>query len=110
MHLDGCVEVECAYYGAPPGWLGRDVSVQWDGVHVRLLDPTTGELLREHRRQQRGHHRILDQDKPKRTPPTTLALLTRASHAGPKVGALCQHLHAREGQLGACVSWASSAS
>jgi len=100
VHLDGCVEVECAYYGAPPGWLGRDVSVQWDGVHVRLLDPTTGELLREHRRHQRGHHRILDQDKPKRTPPTTLALLTRARHAGPKVGALCQQLHEREGQLG----------
>ena len=23
VHLDGCVEVEAAYYGAPPGWIGR---------------------------------------------------------------------------------------
>ena len=28
VHLDGCVEVEAAYYGAPPGWIGRRVHVQ----------------------------------------------------------------------------------
>src|SRR6202051_2270247 len=48
VHLDGCVEVEAAYYGAPPGWIGRQVHVQWDAMFVRLLDPRTGELLREH--------------------------------------------------------------
>src|SRR5450432_1077641 len=52
VHLDGCVEVEAAYYGAPPGWIGRRVQVQWDGVRVRLLDPLSGNLLREHLRQQ----------------------------------------------------------
>ena len=26
VHLDGCVEVEAAYYGAPPGWIGRRVA------------------------------------------------------------------------------------
>src|SRR5271166_6045295 len=26
VHLDGCVEVEAAYYGAPPGWIGRKVA------------------------------------------------------------------------------------
>jgi transposase len=31
VHLDGCVEVEAAYYSAPPGWIGRKVQVQWDG-------------------------------------------------------------------------------
>ena len=30
VHLDGCVEVDAAYYGAPPGWIGRHVQVQWD--------------------------------------------------------------------------------
>jgi hypothetical protein len=39
VHLDGCVEVEAAYYGAPPGWIGRVVRVQWDESFVRLLDP-----------------------------------------------------------------------
>ncbi|MGZ4731210.1 MAG: hypothetical protein ACXVZH_03630 [Terriglobales bacterium] len=28
--LDGCVEVDAAYYGLPPGWIGRDVNGQWD--------------------------------------------------------------------------------
>jgi hypothetical protein len=30
VHLDGCVEVDYAY-APPPGWLGRDLAVQWDG-------------------------------------------------------------------------------
>ncbi len=51
VHLDGCVEVEAAYYGAPPGWIGRRVQVQWDAHRVRLLNPHTGQLLREHLRQ-----------------------------------------------------------
>ena len=42
VHLDGCVEVEAAYYGAPPGWIGRRVSVQWDVRHVRLLPTANG--------------------------------------------------------------------
>ncbi len=59
VHLDGCVEVEAAYYGAPPGWIGRRVHVQWDSMFVRLLDPKTGELLREHLSGKRGGHRRL---------------------------------------------------
>lgn len=47
VHLDGCVEVASAYYSAPPGWIGRHVNVQWNGAQVRLLDPRTGQLLRE---------------------------------------------------------------
>ena len=35
VHLDGCVEVEAAYYSAPPGWIGRSVKVQWDERCVR---------------------------------------------------------------------------
>ena len=45
VNLDGCVEVEAAYYSAPPGWIGRSVKVQWDGHVVRVLDPRTGQLL-----------------------------------------------------------------
>jgi hypothetical protein len=41
VHLDGCVEVEAAYYGLPPGWIGRSVKVQWDALHVRILHPST---------------------------------------------------------------------
>jgi transposase len=44
VHLDGCVEVDAAYYSAPPGWIGRSVKVQWDRLFVRILDPKTGQV------------------------------------------------------------------
>ena len=99
VHLDGCVEVEAAYYGAPPGWIGRRVQVQWNPSHVRLIDPLTGRLLREHLRQERGRHRIQEQDRPKRTPSTTQQLLHRAQTAGPHIGALCQAMHRNQGEV-----------
>jgi hypothetical protein len=77
VQLDGCVEVEAAYYGVPPGWIGRRVQVQWDLRQVRLMNPATGQLLREHLRQARGGHRIQDQDRPTHTP---LGTLTAISH------------------------------
>jgi transposase len=100
VHLDGCVEVEAAYYGAPPGWIGRRVRVQWDGARVRLLDPATGQLLREHLRQERGRHRIHPDDAPSRTPATTVQLLHRARHAGRHIGALCDQIHRTDGEIG----------
>jgi transposase len=98
VNLDGCVEVEAAYYGAPPGWLGRRIPVQWDSHHVRLMDPQTGQLLREHLRQARGRHRIKDEDRPKQTPPSTLQLLSRADTAGAQIGALCRGMHQTDGE------------
>ncbi len=100
VHLDGAVEVEGAYYHLPPGHLGRRVQVQWDSLHVRILDPRTGELLREHVRQERGRRRMRDEDRPKRTPPTTLQLLARAARAGDHVGAVCQAIHRHDGEAG----------
>ena len=98
VHLDGCVEVEAAYYSLPPRWIGRRVQVQWNTQHVRLLDPLTGELLREHPRQERGRHRIQDEDRPQRTPLGILQLLARAEKAGKNIGAFCQQMHRQEGQ------------
>jgi transposase len=98
VHLDGCVEVDAAYYSAPPGWIGRRVQVQWDSVHVRLLHPQTGELLREHLHERRGKHRIKEEDQPKKTPWGTLALLNRADKAGARIGAVCRAMHSEEGQ------------
>jgi transposase len=86
------------YYGAPPGWIGRRVHVQWNDAHVRLIDPLSGQLLREHLRQQRGRHRIQDQDRPTRTPQSTQQLLRRAEIAGPHIGALCRAMHQNLGE------------
>ncbi len=100
VHLDGCVEVEAAYYGAPPGWIGRVLRVQWDELYVRLLDPKTGQLLREHVRQKRGWYRIKEEDHPKRTPLRTSQLLWRAGRAGSHIGALCDAIHRTQGEVG----------
>jgi transposase len=100
VHLDGCVEVEAAYYSTPPGWIGKLVNVQWDVLHVRILDPETHQLLREHVRQKRGQHRIAPGDNPKKTPLTTVQLLARAARAGSNIGALCEQIHRREGEPG----------
>ncbi len=100
VHLDGCVEVEAAYYSASPGWIGQQVQVQWTDLHVRLLAPTTGQLLREHVRAPRGWHRIADPDRPARTPRSTLALLARARHAGPHLHTVCTYIHDHEGAAG----------
>jgi transposase len=92
VHLDGCVEVDRAYYHAPPGWIGRSVQAQWDGLHVRLVDPATGELLREYVAERPGGRRVLDGDRPKRTPPSTLYLIGQLSRAGRSVGAFAREL------------------
>jgi len=100
VHLDGCVEVEAAYYGTPPGWIGRRVDVQWNDLFVRVLDPKTGQLLREHVRAPRGWHRIADADRPRRTPPKTVALLEAAMRIGPSVSTICDHIHRHDGEAG----------
>ena len=100
VHLDGCVEVEAAYYSVPPGWIGKLVNVQWDSLHVRILDPKTHQLLREHVRQQRGRHRLQPEDNPKKTPFTTVQLLARAARAGSQIGIFCKALHDHKGELG----------
>jgi transposase len=99
VHLDGCVEVEAAYYSAPPGWIGRRVQVQWDVRNVRLLNPRTGQLLREHLRNARGGHRIKDEDRPKQTPLSTQQLLSRADKTGAQIGTLCRGMHQARGEI-----------
>jgi len=100
VHLDGCVEVEAAYYSLPPGWIGRPVKVQWDALHVRILHPRTNQLLREHLRQRRGGYRIQEEDHPKKMPLSTAQLLRRAEHAGTQIGKLCQLIYHRQAETG----------
>lgn len=100
VHLDGCVEVAGAFYGAAPGWLGWSVPVQWDDLFVRILNAKTRQLLREHVRTKRGHHRMAQADLPKKTPSSTHRLLARAAYAGPNIGLVAKTIHESEGVLG----------
>lgn len=98
VHLDGCVEIDAAYYHAPPGWIGREVAVQWDGLRARLLDIKTGELLREYLRQRRGGRRVREEDRPKQTPASTTRLIGDVRRTGHHIGAVCKTMHERDGE------------
>jgi transposase len=96
VHLDGHVEVDGAYYSVPPGHVGDSVQVKWDSLYVRILDSHTHQLIREHVRGPQGRYRTQAEDRPKRTPATTLGLLEKAQRAGTSIGALCRQMHQRE--------------
>jgi len=100
VHLDGAVEVAGAYYHVPPGLIGRRLRVQWDALHVRILCPQTGELLREHVRQAKGRRRMKPEDRPEKTPVGTVRLLSRACNAGESIGIVCQAIHHGDGEAG----------
>jgi hypothetical protein len=100
VHLDGFVEVDAAYYAPPPGHIGRELDVQWDGRVVRIIDPRTRLLMREHLIHQRGGRRMRTEDQPTRTPATTEHLLARSAIVGVSIGVLCRGIHAQDGELG----------
>ena len=83
---------------ASPG-LDRTVSPEWDELFVRILDPKSGKLLREHVRQKRGGYRFQQQDVSSRRPYKVSQLLWRAERAGAQIGALCNHIYNQQGQL-----------
>jgi transposase len=45
VHRDGHVEVDKAYYSAPPEYLGRTVWVRWDGRLVWIFNPQMQQLI-----------------------------------------------------------------
>jgi transposase len=100
VRLDGHVEVDGAYYCAPPGRIAEMLPVQWDDQHVRLMDPHTKQLLREYRRQDRGRYRTPPEYLPTQTPRTTIDLLAKATNAGKSIGALCAAIHRDHGEIG----------
>jgi len=101
VHSDGCVEVARAYYAVPPRWIGLTVHVRWDKRFVRILDPKTGTLIREHLRTLAGRFRIDPQDRSPKTPASVEQLLNRARHAGKHVGLLCEAIEQQRKQFGA---------
>jgi len=101
VHINNMVEVEGAFYAAPPSLIGKTVHVQWEpGRVVRILLPVTHELLREHAWQMRGGYRMEERDRPKKTPRPVEEKLAQARAAGPSVGAFCDTLYHTQGPMG----------
>ena len=98
VHLDGCVEVEAAYYVHRRAGSAASSGCM-DELYVRLLDPKTGQLLREHVRQKRGWYRIKEETTPsgrRCALPNCCGERPRRSH----IGALCDAIHRQQGEVG----------
>lgn len=100
VHFDGYIEVDSAYYSAPPRCVGRKVIVHVGRLWLRILDPSTHECLREFPiATRKGQRRTNDADRPKQTPPQVENLARRIAGAGPGCGAFARRLVEERGAV-----------
>jgi len=76
VHRDGHVEVDKAYYSAPPEYLGRRLWVRWDGRLVRLFNERWEPLV-IHAKQEPGRFRTA----PEHIPPEKVSAVERGADA-----------------------------
>jgi transposase len=98
VHINERVEVAGAYYEVPPGIVGKELLVKFDSTCVRIIEPVTGKLLREHVRHGRGRYSP-SFEKHIKTPPEVLSLLAQMQRIGPSLGEFSKRLHEAEGDL-----------
>jgi transposase len=92
VHFDGYIEVDGAYYHAPPQRAGTRVTVHIGRLWIRIIDPTTQELIREHAVTGKGQRRTVDAYLPKQTPVKVEQLAARVAGAGPGCKAFAERL------------------
>lgn len=101
VHFDGHIEVNAAYYSAPPRYAGSKVVVHIGRLWIRLIDPATQQLIREHAVIGRGQRRTVAADLPKQTPMKVLDLVAKMAHFGPACGAFARAVENERGALAA---------
>jgi transposase len=101
VHFDGFIEVGGAYYHAPPHYVGTKVTVHIGRLWIRIIDPRTHQLLREHAVTGKGQRRIVEADLPKQTPPRVLDLVGRIAHFGPSCAIFARAVENERGVLAA---------
>lgn len=101
VHFDGFIEVNGAYYHAPPHYVGTKVAVHIGRLWIRIIDPRTHQLLREHAVIGKGQRRIIEADLPKQTPPKVLDLVARIGSFGPSCAIFARAVENERGVLAA---------
>ncbi len=96
--LNERVEVGGAYYEVPPGIVGKRLLVKHDEARVRVIDPVSGKLLREHFRMLQGKYSP-SLEVHKKTAPQALALLAQMQRLGRSIGEFCSVLHQKEADV-----------
>ncbi len=99
VHFDGFIEVDGAYYHAPPQRVGTRVAVYIGRLWIRIIDPKTQELIREHVVTGKGHRRVVDAYLPRQTPVKVEQLAARIAGAGPGCRAFANNLVEDRGAL-----------
>lgn len=99
VHFDAHVEVRGAYYSAPPTYSGRRIVVHASELWIRLIDPTTHSLIREHPATGKGMRRTADDDRPAQTPPPMVRLIQRAAAVGEQCGGFALAMERDRGAL-----------
>lgn len=97
VQLTERVEVVGAYYEVPSGLIGRELQVQWDDRIVRIINPRTGDLLREHTKIAQGTFSPSLEVRPKAVPFEVFSLLARTERIGKHIGVFCRQLHKNDG-------------
>jgi transposase len=99
VHFDGFIEVDGAYYHAPPQRVGTRVVVHIGRLWIRIVDPKTQQLIREHSVAEKGQRRIVDAYQPKQTPRNVEQLAVQVGGAGSGCRAFAQRLVDERGAL-----------
>ena len=101
VHFDGFIEVNGAYYHAPPSYVGSRVIVHVGQLWMRIIDLKTHQLIREHLVTGKGQRRVVDAYLPKQTPPRILDLVARIAQFGPSCAVFARAVENERGPLAA---------
>ena len=101
VHLDGCVEVEAAYYGAPPGWIGR---ARAGAVGRAVRAPARSQDRPTAARAPAPEARLASHSRTRTTPSERRCALRNCCGEpvapGTHIGALCDAIHRQQGEVG----------
>jgi transposase len=101
VHFDGHIEVDGAYYSAPPRYAGCRIIVHAGILWVRLIDPQTHQVVYEHTTTRKGSRRTHDAHRPKQTPPQVHQLVKSVSRFGESCAIFARALENEHGALAA---------
>jgi transposase len=99
VHGDAHIEVDGAYYSAPPRYVGTSIVVHVGALWLRIIDPRSKLCVREHVTIARGRRRTVESDAPKQTPPQVHRIVAHVGGAGPSCRAFAVALEADRGAL-----------
>ena len=100
VHLDGCVEVEAAYYARRPAGSGGastcSGTISTSACSIRRPASCCASTCAP----RAAGTASQDADRPRRTPPKTSRCSSARERVGASVGTVCDHIHGHEGEAG----------